>query len=386
MNIKYHCFNLPNDYEEMCADMHKVYCTLSLHADTVEVAIESPPVGHERPSELITIARRKLFQLTVEQQALHTSPLAEREEEGEERGPGQVDCPFDDKMSIVSFNSPETKPRVRSGAKMVKFQAPVAETLSKGTKSTTLPSLAAAQKKTESSPLLMRVKLVQRSTQEHVLVLSFPRVVCDYWSSCLFVQQLADAYGKLEKSSKPSLAAIRVDAKRKEVLGAYEQLHLQGRGRGRLPRLPTQPRDPTSRLIHKRNLRSQDCSTEQFVPMFPPAVHFRQVAMREHQLLLIRSQEKLWAFWQSMVTATIRRRRGPARIKVVPPVRIPSGLGEVTRTLGAARPTTARLRPLTARTRPQTGRTRQLGESLAQEPLTGPKRAFQFLKVKAGVL
>ena len=32
-----------------------------------QVILESPPVSHERPSELITIARRKLFQLTVTQ-------------------------------------------------------------------------------------------------------------------------------------------------------------------------------------------------------------------------------------------------------------------------------------------------------------------------------
>ena len=132
-----------------------------------------------------------------------------------------------------------------------------------------------------------------------------------------------------------------------EVIGTYEQM--QGKGRGRIP---------------------------------PAAVHFRQVAFREHQLLLIRPREKLWSFWQSMVTAIIRRRRGPPRIKVVPPVRIPSGLGEVNRTFGAARPTTARLRPLTARNRPQTGRTRQLGETQSQESLSGPKKSFHFFKVR----
>ena len=343
----------------------------------MRVVVESPPIGQERPSELITIARRKLFQLTVEEQTLHANLPIEENEKEEKKAPVQTDCTFDDNMSIVSFNSPEIKPRVKSGVKTVKFQ--VSSTERKGAKISARPCLTATEKQKESS-LLMRVKLVQRSTHEHALVLSFSRVVCDYWSSCLFVQQLADAYAKLEKTSKPSLAAIRVDAKRREVLSAYEQL--QGRGRGRLPRLPIQPKDATIRLLQKRGQQSQDCSKDLFVPMFPPVAGFRQVAMRECQLLLIRPKVKLWAFWESTITATIRRRRGPARIKVVPPIRIPSGLGEITRTFGAARPSTARLRPLTARNRPQTGRSRQLGEPLAQEPLTGPKRAFHFLKVR----
>ena len=283
-------------------------------------------------------------------------------------------------MSIVSFNnSPDMKPRVKSGAKMVKFQLSAEEVPAK---KTTLPKLSESQEPalSSSSPLLMRAKLVSRSTQEHVLVLSFSRLVCDYWSSCLFVQQLADAYTKLEKLSKPTFSSVRVDAKRHEVIGAYEQM--QGKGRGRISKIPSQPKDSMSRLLQKRAQRLQCPSTKQFVPIFPPAVHFRQVAFREHQLLLIRPREKLWSFWQSMVTAIIRRRRGPPRIKVVPPVRVPSGLGEVNRTFGAARPTTARLRPLTARTRPQTGRTRQFGETQSQESLSGPKKSFLFLKVR----
>ena len=326
-------------------------------------------MSHERPAELITIARRKLFQLTVTQ---HKDTQAQKQKE-----PGITHDDGLHAVSIVSFNnSPDMKPRVKSGAKMVKFQLSTDEAPAK---KTTLPKLSESQEPAPSS-LLLRVKLVSRSTQEHVLILSFSRLVCDYWSSCLFVQQLADAYTKLEKSSKPSFASVRVDAKRHEIVGTYEQM--QGKGRGRISKIPSQPKDAMSRLLQKRAQRLQCPSSKQFVPIFPPAIHFRQVAFREHQLLLIRPREKLWSYWQSMVTAIIRRRRGPPRIKVVPPVRIPSGLGEVHRTFGAARPTTARLRPLTARNRPLTGRTRQLGETQSQESLTGPKKSFHFLKVK----
>lgn len=347
-----------------------------------DLIIEVPPVSHERPSELITIARRKLFQFTV-------SSTADANSDGKETPQRESETSLSDKLntlSIVSFNnSPEMKPREKSGAKAVKFQfhePPARQT----SKTATLPKLSKSNKpisspsSSSSSSLLMRAKLVSRSTQEHVLILSFSRLVCDYWSSCLFAQQLADAYAKLEKASKPSFASIKIDSRRNEVMNSYDKM--QGRGRGRVFKTPShQPRDAVSRLLQKRAQKTQSLPTEQFVPQFPPAVHFRQVALREHQLLLIRPREKLWSFWQSMMTATIRRRKGPPRIKVVPPVRIPSGLGEINRTLGAARPTTARLRPLTARNRPQTGRTRQFGEPQSQESLTGPKKSFQFFKV-----
>lgn len=51
---------------------------------------------------------------------------------------------------------------------------------------------------------LMRVKLLQYSLQDHLLVLSFSRLVCDYWSSCLFLQQLSQVYTQLEAGTQAS--------------------------------------------------------------------------------------------------------------------------------------------------------------------------------------
>ena len=51
---------------------------------------------------------------------------------------------------------------------------------------------------------LMRTKLLQYSLQDHLLVLSFSRLVCDYWSSCLFLQQLSKAYIELETGMQAS--------------------------------------------------------------------------------------------------------------------------------------------------------------------------------------
>jgi len=95
-----------------------------------------------------------------------------------------------------------------------------------------------------------------------------------------------------------------------------------------------------------------------------------QVSVREKELLTIMSKEKLWSYWQGMVTAIIKRALGPSRMKVVPPVRLPSQLGE-----GKTRPKTSRARPLTAR------RNKVL-TSDKNNPQLGPVSSFHFIKVR----
>lgn len=56
---------------------------------------------------------------------------------------------------------------------------------------------------------LMRAKLLQYSLQDHLLVLSFSRLVCDYWSSCLFLQQVSKVYTQLETGTQASRALTR---------------------------------------------------------------------------------------------------------------------------------------------------------------------------------
>ena len=189
------------------------------------------------------------------------------------------------------------------------------------------------------------------------------------------MQQLADVYWKLEKSAsyRPSLAAARIESKRQAVVRTC------GRERGQ-PKF----RDSPGRLLQKRGPMRTPGSKFHFVPTIPPQVHFHQVAQREYQLLKMVARERLWGFWESMITATIRRQRGPNRVKVIPPVRIPSGLGE--RNLAArGRPQTSRLRPLTARNRPQTAKRQQnsmFGElGTTREALAGPHTLFHFIKV-----
>lgn len=229
--------------------------------------------------------------------------------------------------------------------------------------------------------LLMRARLVSMGVHEHIIVLSFPRIICDFWSSCLFSKQLADAYINLEKSAsyRPSLAAMRLENKRQLVTNAHERARVASKG-GKM--------DAAVRLLQKRNQLTNQSKRS---PLNPARLHFQQVAKRESQLLLMMPKEKLLEFWESMVTATIRRQRGPNRIKLVPPIRIPKGLGDKSllmksTTSRGTRPQTSRLRPLTAsRNRPTTARRGGSGVfgdiGTSKEILMGPQTKFHFIKV-----
>ena len=336
--------------------------------------VESPIVGHERPQDMIINARRKIFTLPMRTD-MCTEGSAEREA----------------RLSVVSLAGSEISNQKPPEVPKATFQTLKKKSVSFGTRqilgsptsnTTHLPALGNPTSSESLPGLLMRARLVQKNTQEHVLVLSFPRIVCDYWSSCLFMQQLADAYGKLEKSAsyRPSLAAMRIENKRQAVIHAYGKERGVGNGNIHAQRRQLQSRDASTRLLQRRAQMANQTDVG-FVPTVPARVHFHQVCQRENQLLKMMSKEKLWVFWESMVTATIRRQRGPNRVKVVPPVRIPSGLGERTARL---RPQTSRFRPLTARNRPQTARRQSgvFGEmGITKEALSGPSTLFHFLKV-----
>eukprot|EP00731_Ephydatia_muelleri_P023922 Em0016g193a len=344
----------------------------------MSVTMETPIVGHEEAQELITTARRKLFVLTMRSDM------------------GLEDGDLKKKLSVVSLNGSEegTLPSIVTGVprpstskkKTVTFfepdstlpspgNAPFPPIPSSSTSSTTNPAA--------SDPLpLIRARLVPKSSQEHILVLLFPQVVCDYWSSCLFVQQLADCYAKMEQSRsyRPSMAALKADTKRQAMVATFEQERGRVLPLSKPPRTAPQSSLATSRLVHKKLTGPVDTDSTGYVPPFPANLQFHQVAHRESQLLKIMSKEKLWSFWQSMATATIQRQRGPPRVKVIPPVRLPSGLG--LRTVRKAPPSA--LRPLTARSRPQTARRGALNGANF-EVLNGPQTQFHFIKVVSGL-
>ncbi len=340
-------------------------------AGEASVTIDTPVIGHESPDDLIMSARRKIFHLPMRNDIV---PSVKTESHLADDLAVNVFSVTSLTVDSDSSDASKSPGMGRALAKRVSFAPPnprakpPANTLSQ----LELPNIAqSTQNSTEqSSQLLLRAKLSSKNTQDHILVLSFPKIICDYWSSCLFVYQLCDAYSKLEKSStyRPSMAATRIESKRQVVINSYQKT----RGVAK--------KDAASRLLQKRAQGNQLLLKGVYTPPFPSRLNFQQVAQRESQLLLMLSREKLWTFWESMVTAVIRRQRGPNRVKVVPPIRIPSGLGEkVTKT----RPQTSRLRPLTAsRNRPTTAkRGSGLHGDLSREAMAGPKTKFHYLKV-----
>ena len=347
------------------------------------INLETPLVGHEHSEDLVLNARRKIFLIDVHSGNMQV-PSNERDTAG-----------LLDTLSLTSMgdsdtstkNSPTTELAPRK--KTVSFAEVSGEKTSNESsinpppKHAQLPALDLLPPKLDkpNSPLI-RVRLVSKTRTKHVFVLSFPRIICDFWSSCLFMQQLTDLYSRLEKSVnyKPSLAARKLEIKKQEVVSSYERERKKNNQGRRI--------EATARLMQKKYSQStKGTDKEEYVPMFPAKLKFQQVAQRERQLLMMLPRERLLAFWESVVTATIKRQRGLNRIKVVPPVRIPSGMGEIVGQHG--RPQTSRLRPLTAsRNRPTTAR-RQGGRGggafgdvgVSREALLGPKTRFHFIKV-----
>ena len=144
---------------------------------------------------------------------------------------------------------------------------------------------------------LLHAKLLSKSPQEHYLILSFPRIVADYWSSALFAQQLTDAYTQLEKLNAPGLTHYRPGDSKKAgpgqkirigppgtsihssmnrgvVGGVYGRLgNTLGRGAvagvggaSRFPRLSSARTKSGKKAASMINVR------------FPPQMHFKQVS------------------------------------------------------------------------------------------------------------
>lgn len=355
-----------------------VYCLNKYVGENAVININSPIIGHEQPQDLLINARRKIFQLEMKTNLVQ-STMNESNYDND-----IIVNAFSSTSVVVSDCSDKSKSPsiVRSHHKRVSFAPPSQTRNAPGMNiiinPSTYPQLPSIGQNThvdDTVSLLVRAKLSSKGLHEHVLILSFPKIVCDFWSSCLFSHQLSNAYTKLEKTAsyRPSLTASRIERKRQAVINAHEKMKNSS---------STSRRDAASRLLQKRAHVSHQVKNEIYIPPFPSRLHFSQIAQRENQLLLMLSREKLWYFWESTVTAIIQRQRGPNRIKVVPPIRIPSGLGEK---CSKTRPQTSKLRLLTAsRNRPQTAK-RELGlwgdVGMSREALAGPKTKFQYIKV-----
>lgn len=325
------------------------------------MSLDKPIVSHENSETLITNARRKPFHIPLRTDLVTSSTDSEYEQEKT--------------LSIVSLASNNSddggnrKNRIILPS-LAKKSVTFSQTTTTKQQSVDMRMVDIRDQAdglngcSMEEEVLMRARLVEERINDSILVLSFPRIICDFWSSCLFIQQLVDAYNKLERSSghRLSLTSRRIQSKRREIGNRPATHHGLGR------------KDMCG--VKQQTVGVGQCSNDRYVPAIRAQLKFQQVALREGQLLKFVPREKLWSFWESMLTAVIKRQRGPNRVKVVPPVRIPSGLGD--KMVRVVRPQTSRLlRPLTGRVRPQTGREM----TASRDSLTGPRTEFHFLKV-----
>jgi len=133
-------------------------------AGKVSVNLESPIVGYENPQDLVTNARRKIFPLTM-----RSDLVVNEGEGGEDLSIG---------MSLASleghYGDPPDKMPVQPNLK--KKSVPFANPPQDPPKShaAPLPALNLPGPSSESSPLLVRARLVTTSPLERILVLSCP--------------------------------------------------------------------------------------------------------------------------------------------------------------------------------------------------------------------
>lgn len=268
--------------------------------------MESPTFSGEKPQDAIIFARRKLFQLPIQEIAT----ISEDEVEHEAASKGlsslgvcdtQTTVPFEREAGVAPNTAVQSDWQHKGEDTLMRLPQ-ISRSGWRDSQKYSQATLGMEQKLALSMgsncTTLLHAKLLSKSPQEHYLILSFPRIVADYWSSALFAQQLSDAYTQLEKVSAPGLThyrpgdstkagpghrvirisqpgtSIHSGVNRGAVGGAYGRLgNTRGRGAiaggggaSRFPRLSsahTKSGKKAASMIHVR---------------FPPQMHFKQVS------------------------------------------------------------------------------------------------------------
>ena len=274
------------------------YCPYYVLIEEASVPLESTACSGEKPQDAVIFARRKLFQLPI--QEIPTSSEDERDQTGSRRfnhlGDHHIHTasPPEREAAMVRSTAMQSDWQQRGEDAPKRFpQIPQhgksdSEACSQATfgmEQRTIPS------KGSNFSTLLHAKLLTKSPQEHYLILTFPRIVTDYWSSALFSQQLTNAYTQLEKVSGPGLThyrpggqkvikigqpgtAVHSSMRRGAVGGVYgcpgnalgRGTMFGGSGATRFPRLSsarTKTEKKPAATIHVR---------------FPPQMHFKQVS------------------------------------------------------------------------------------------------------------
>ena len=268
--------------------------------------MESPTFSGEKPQDAVIFARRKLFQLPI--QEIPTSSEDEVDYKAASTGLSilsghgkETAVPFERETAAIPSAAMQSDWQHRGEdtlRRLPLISKPCRKDFEKCSQATFEVEQRAIPSKGSNFSTLLHAKLLTKSPQEHYLILAFPRIVADYWSSALFAQQLTDAYAQLEKVSGPGLThyrpgggskaglghrvirigqpgtAIRSSMKRGAVGGAYGcPGNALGRGAivgcsgaSQFPRLSsahTTAGKKSASMIHVR---------------YPPQMHFKQVS------------------------------------------------------------------------------------------------------------
>ena len=182
--------------------------------EEASVQLESPACSGEKPQDAVTFARRKLFQLPL--QETPTSSKDEVDHETASRGFShlgghgiQTAVPSEREAAVVA-STPMQSDWEHRGEDALRRLPQIPQPGKRDSEKCSQATFGMEQKTLPSKgSTLVHAKLLTKSPQEHYLILAFPRIVADYWSSALFSQQLTDAYAQLEKVNGPGLAHYR---------------------------------------------------------------------------------------------------------------------------------------------------------------------------------
>lgn len=285
----------------MLSVVHQYFILYLCYVLTEEasVPLESPACSGEKPQDAVIFARRKLFQLPI--QEIPTSSEDKMDQTGS-RGFNhlgdqhiQTASPPEREAAMVPSTAMQSDWQKRGDdapKRLPQLPHQHGKSDSKGCSQATFGmEQRTIPSKGSNFSTLLHAKLLTKSPQEHYLILTFPRIVADYWSSALFSQQLTNAYTQLEKVSGPGLTyyrpggqkiikigqhgtAVHSSMRRGAVGGVYgcpgnalvRGTMFGGSGAARFPRLSsarTKTEKKPASTIHVR---------------FPPQTHFKQVS------------------------------------------------------------------------------------------------------------
>jgi hypothetical protein len=170
---------------------------------------------------------------------------------------------------------------------------------------------------------LFRSQLFSHGPFDHTLILTFPRIVCDFYSASLFIRQLASVYSVEEyRPSKDSSIRNKALLKRwsKNFLVAPKPL---------VPVDSNSQKNPNAQGTWFGNRKRQSV-------LVSSQLKFKQIALRELELERSLSNERLWSLWWSSATKTVKTHQGQVKVKPVPYVKLPAHLRNQGGTQGQA--------------------------------------------------